>query len=85
MAQLILDKADPCAAPVVRRSLLADRHYPLHHRAPPQEFHDQTQHPFVPDHTTDPAHQDVVIDMVEELCDIVALGRFLRLYLSPDK
>src|ERR1039458_3607836 len=58
------------AAPVVRRPFLAGCHSPLHHRSPPQVLPNQSQHPLVPDHAADPAHQNVVIDVVEELCDI---------------
>src|ERR1035441_1419575 len=56
--------------PALRRSLLAPDHYPLHHGSPPQVFPYQMQHPLVPDHFRDPAHQNVVIDVVEKLGDV---------------
>ena len=73
------------AAPVVRRPFLAGYRYPFRHRSPSQVLANQPQHPFVPDRSSDPAHQNVVIDVVEELRDVLALERFQRLYLSPDK
>ena len=84
-ADLILDKPDHASAPVVRRPFLAGYHYPLHHRSPSQVFADQPQHPLVPDRSSDPAHQNVVIDVVEEFADVLALERFQRPGLSPDK
>src|ERR1022692_4131375 len=58
------------AASVVRRPFLAGCHSPPHHRSPPQVLPDQPQHPFVPDYAADPAHQNVVIDVIEELRDV---------------
>jgi hypothetical protein len=54
----------------LRRTLFAGHHHPLHHRAPSQEFPDQPEHRFVADGGSQPSHQDVVIDMVEELGNV---------------
>src|SRR5665213_830532 len=54
----------------LRCAFHAGFHRPVHHGSTPQEFSNQPQHPFVPYLFSDPAHQYVVIDVVEELCDI---------------
>src|SRR5271157_1189569 len=54
----------------LRRPLHAGFHHPVHHRAPPQVLPNQMQHPFVTNHYRNPSHQNVVIDLVEELRDV---------------
>src|ERR1700692_1589112 len=54
----------------LRRTLLTGYNYPVLHRSPPQVLPNQPQYPFVPDRGSNPAHHDVVIDVVEELCDV---------------
>jgi hypothetical protein len=56
--------------PALRRALRIGLHYSVHQRAPPLVFPDQMQHPFVPDDLRHPAHQNVVIDVVEEFGDV---------------
>jgi len=45
-------------------------HHSLHHHSTAQVLANQVQHPFVPYHLRDAVHQDVVIDLVEELADV---------------
>src|SRR6267378_4721287 len=61
----------------LRSPLHARHHYTLHHRAPPQVLPNQMQHSFVPDHSRNPSHQNVVIDLVEELGDVHVHHPFL--------
>jgi site-specific DNA recombinase len=56
--------------PALRRSFHARHHHPFHHGPAPQVPADQVQHPLVADHLSDPPHQDVVIDVVEELGNV---------------
>ncbi len=56
--------------PTLRCAFHAGFYQSTHHRSPPQVFANQVQHSFVPDHGCYPAHQNVVIDVVEELADV---------------
>ena len=56
--------------PALRRALLASNHHPRRHHPGPQIPSDQPQHSLVPNHFRDPLHQNVMVDVVEELRDI---------------
>ena len=56
--------------PALRRALLASNRHPRRHHPGPQIPSDQPQHLLVPNHFRDPLHQNVMVDVVEELRDI---------------
>src|ERR1017187_5178117 len=70
MAQLILDKADHCSVPLVRRSLVAGNAHPVLHHTGLKEAPNDEKKAFVADPARDSGHEDIVVYPVEELLEV---------------